>query len=303
MQSRGTPRKTQTPLEKMDALLLRHERLFRSMSGSEDFSKANEANDANDALPPIPQPRDGSFIPPAAQYSAAVKPPAERASAEPGFQRTPPTFDELDRSFPPNPYNYKPVGVTPKKQKSRALRIALDVVVYGLLVCLVVGAIFLSRGDRTSVFGLSFMEVRTPSMQPDIPQGSLVVVRDVDENDIVEGNDITYTRDADTTVTHRVIGIIEDFQDSGERGFETRGIDNDDPDFAIVPASNVVGKVAFHVPRLGRFLTSVRAHRRVVVGVLVGFVLLVLLIKVFLWRKKSIDSGSLILQKTWRRTN
>jgi signal peptidase len=54
----------------------------------------------------------------------------------------------------------------------------------------------------------------------------------------------------DMMITHRVIGIGE----GAYLHFITRGDANDKPDPFIVPASNVVGRVWFCLPLLGRFV-------------------------------------------------
>lgn len=177
----------------------------------------------------------------------------------------------------PEPESPAPADRPPKGGK--AGRIASAVVFYGLLLGLVVGAFLIAKGDKTPVFGYSFMNVLTNSMQSEIPQGSLVVVKDVDKNSIQIGNDITFMKDAETLVTHRVIGITENYEDTGERGFETWGIENERSDFDIVLAVNVVGVVKTHIPKVGEWLERLRENLWLVLGFIAGIVLLVFLLK------------------------
>ena len=88
-------------------------------------------------------------------------------------------------------------------------------------------------------------------MQSEIPKGSLVIAQQVDPETLEIGDDITFMANQTTTVTHRIIGIIEDYEGTGQRAFETQGIMNDEPDAQPVPAVNVVGKVIFHSLVLG----------------------------------------------------
>ena len=150
---------------------------------------------------------------------------------------------------------------------------------YGLLLSLVAGAFLLSQGDKKPILGYSIMNVLTWSMQSEIPQGSLVIIRDVDPGTIQINDDITYMKDTHTHVTHRVIGITEDFGGSGERGFETQGVDNDTPDFDIVPAENVIGVVKAHIPRVGAWLEWLRGHLLITLGFAIGLILLFILLK------------------------
>ena len=153
------------------------------------------------------------------------------------------------------------------------------VLFYGLLLCLVGGAFLLSRGDKKPILGYSFMNVLTWSMQSEIPQGSLVILKKTDPAAIRIKDDITFMRDAETPVTHRVIGITEDFEGSGARGFETQGVDNDAPDFDIVRAENVIGTVKAHIPRAGAWLEWLNGHLLITLGFTVGLILLFILLK------------------------
>ena len=161
----------------------------------------------------------------------------------------------------------------------KAWRIISTGLFYGLLLCLVGGAFLLSQGDKKPVFGHFFMNVLTWSMQSEIPQGSLVILKEVDPGTIQIGDDITYMRDAETPVTHRVIGITEDYEGSGERGFETQGVDNDAPDFEIVRAANVIGSVKAHIPRAGAWLEWLHEHLLLTLSFAAGLVLLFILLK------------------------
>ncbi|MDR3278712.1 MAG: signal peptidase I [Oscillospiraceae bacterium] len=110
------------------------------------------------------------------------------------------------------------------------------------------------NGAPRMFFGYSYFTVLTSSMQREIPRGSLVLVRRTDGGEIRVGDDITYMMDASSTVTHRVIEIYEDYNNSGERGFLTQGVNNTAPDPNVVYAPNVVGVVLFHVPIAGAAL-------------------------------------------------
>lgn len=172
-----------------------------------------------------------------------------------------------------------PVALPARSVKKRVGKIVSGILFYGLLLCMVVGAFLLSQGDKKPILGYSFMNVITGSMQSVIPMGSLVVVREADRNTIQIGDDITYMKDAETMVTHRVIGITEDYEGSDERGFETQGVDNDAPDFEIVRATNVVGVVKHHVPKLGQWLEWLRGNLVITLCFTGGFVLLAILLK------------------------
>jgi signal peptidase len=129
-------------------------------------------------------------------------------------------------------------------------------------------------GARGGLFGFSVYTVLSGSMQRELPQGSLIVVRQTDPAQIQIGDDITFYSDipagadTETTVTHRVVRVLEGYA-GGERGFETRGLENPLPDRTIVRAGDVVGRVAFHLPGIGGALFFIKGRWYLIAALLV----------------------------------
>ena len=121
-----------------------------------------------------------------------------------------------------------------------------------------------------AVFASNLAVVYSGSMAPEMPTGALAVVEPVDPADIEVGDIIAFDPpwdDDDVTVSHRVIEIVE-----GETlGFVTKGDANEDPDFDLVPATSVTGKIILSAPNLGYILARVSDYTH---GQL-GFVLFV----------------------------
>jgi len=61
--------------------------------------------------------------------------------------------------------------------------------------------------------------------------------------------------DQSTSMTHKIVGIYENYDSSGARGFQTKGVNNTNPDRDIVYEANVVGKVIFILPVIGMVLS------------------------------------------------
>ncbi len=138
-----------------------------------------------------------------------------------------------------------------------------DLAFYGFLAVMIF-AVFLfwggsGKGPKTFA-GFSAFTVLTSSMEDQIPKGSIVVTRYIDPNLLKTGDNITYMADEQTTITHQIIDIRENFQDTGQRAFETKGTMNEQPDQNLVPAGNVVGKVVFHNLTLGKIATFIRRN-------------------------------------------
>lgn len=167
---------------------------------------------------------------------------------------------------------------------SRVKTLASTIVFYVTLVVVVVGAFIVagsgSNGVPQNVMGFSTMTVLTRSMQDVIPQHSLIITRRVPPESIQIGDDITYLVRGNMTVTHRVIEIHENFQNSGMRGFVTQGVMNSSPDSDVVLAANLVGRVVFHNLFLGRMVAFFRSN----VLIAVGLVLMLMIFNVALKR-------------------
>lgn len=146
------------------------------------------------------------------------------------------------------------VVAAPQKRKKGAVALLFgEIGFYLVLLIVVVGIFFIqSDGAPKSIAGYSAFTVLTGSMQDVIPKGSLVVAKQVDDKELQIGDDITYLSGPTTTVTHRIVGITENYGDTGQRAFETKGVMNEKPDKLLVPAANVVGKVIFHSYGLGQ---------------------------------------------------
>ena len=151
----------------------------------------------------------------------------------------------------------------PEKEERGALTVAKDIGFYLLIVLLLV-LLFLTRarsdGSPNGIGGYYGMIVLSGSMEDVIPVGSLVIARHVDPQTLEIGDDITYMANQTTSVTHRIIGITEDYEGTGQRGFETKGTMNKEADSRIVMAANVVGIVVFHSLILGKAATFVNSQ-------------------------------------------
>jgi len=161
---------------------------------------------------------------------------------------------------------------------------------YGLLIAIVVTAYFVgntTKNQPRTVFGYSVFTVLTGSMRSEIPEGSLIITKYTDPNQIEVGDDITYLREDLSTVTHRVVEIYENYNNSGVRGFRTKGIDNPMVDTFIIHPNNILGVVVFHVAGVGSFLVYVQQNPLLIVLIGIILIALVYTIRYICWNRKS----------------
>lgn len=93
----------------------------------------------------------------------------------------------------------------------------------------------------------------TSSMEPEIQQGSLLLVSHAQLSQLKDGQILVFHAPWDKGVlyAHEIVSVIHE---NGTEYFKTAGINNPVADPALVPASAVVGVVAYHVPYLGYIL-------------------------------------------------
>jgi len=116
-----------------------------------------------------------------------------------------------------------------------------------ILIILVLFAAFVLV--TTTLLGWKLNPVMSGSMDPVLKAGGVIASRAVDPETIEVGDIITHkSPDIGVVLVHRVI----EKEDDDELLFRTKGDANENPDPYLVPAENVVGKVSFYIPFLGR---------------------------------------------------
>jgi signal peptidase len=132
--------------------------------------------------------------------------------------------------------------------------------------------------------GFTPYAILSPSMTPKYQVGDLVYVRSVDPEQLRVGDVVTYVANEDLVlVTHRIVEI-----DSENRCVYTQGDANDSRDTAPVHFENIVGRVAFSLPRLGYLSTYLTSTSGRYAGMAVLFFLLLLCLVPEFFRKKQI---------------
>lgn len=155
---------------------------------------------------------------------------------------------------------------------NKAFKIISKVLSWALFVILIIAAVFLLYYYiATKIYAakgpgyepkFSIYTIVSPSMTPNINVYDMIINVRVDEpNDIEVGDVITFISTSilspGMTITHRVVGLTTD--ENGQMCYQTRGDANNVTDQACAKFNNILGKVAFRIPQLGRiqfFLAS-----------------------------------------------
>ncbi|HEY3375841.1 MAG TPA: signal peptidase I [Candidatus Aquicultor sp.] len=119
--------------------------------------------------------------------------------------------------------------------------------------------------------------VKTDSMQPHMPAGSLMVFKTANIQSVFPGQIVVYRdgRSPNVLISHRVIGTSID---NGSVYLRTKGDSNNHTDEVLVDERRLVGAAVFVIPGVGRAL----AFARTPIGMLVLNTMLVLLVLLIL---------------------
>ena len=228
--------------------------------------------------------------------------PSVKAISEPADETIINLTAEMAEEVPVDPTEFLPERIVDKQStfpqesqtgKQTSVRRLSDILFYVVIAfILVVTLVFGGKTqDGFQLFGYSGFTVLSGSMQREIPEGSLVITKIVDPVEIKVGDDITFVRDDNTTVTHRVINIIEDYKGSGGRGFQTQGLENPDPDRDVVHEGNVIGVVKHSIPELGYILSYVSENIGLVFLILGGILVATIALSKVLSRQDEKTEG------------
>lgn len=133
---------------------------------------------------------------------------------------------------------------------------ALNFLLYTVFVSLLLGIAGLLIGSMLPIPGnVELKIVKSGSMEPTIPTGSLVIVKPGTRYSI--GDVITFGADTATQIptTHRIIAFTGE---NRETMYTTKGDANEEADPNPVARQDVIGKIVFHIPYVGFILDFAR---------------------------------------------
>lgn len=133
--------------------------------------------------------------------------------------------------------------------RKKIVTIFLDVLICFFLSALILYTISMinSRWSKYSlpgVAGVSFLVVKSGSMEPAIKTGDLLLVTKPETANLKAGDIISYFNDGGELITHRIVKVENE-------AFSTKGDANNVNDSSMVPADRIAGMYAARVPYLG----------------------------------------------------
>ncbi len=133
----------------------------------------------------------------------------------------------------------KMIRKTQAQKVIKFVRNLLFGVLFGLILVLTISVISTRvSGGEPQLFGYQLKTVLSGSMEPTFETGSLIVVKKVLQNEALQvGDIITFRKDEQNLVTHR---IIEELKTGTATSYVTKGDNVEDADPTPVLADNIV---------------------------------------------------------------
>ena len=168
-----------------------------------------------------------------------------------------------------------------KKAADKFVRIfaaVLAVLSVSILLFTLVSTLFLNRTDKEWFGYKAFIVLSDSMLATDFSAGDLVFVRHVDPGTLQPGDIIAFTSRNDSnygdTVTHKIRALTTTAD--GAPGFTTYGTTTDTDDEAVVPYSDVIGRYAGHLPKVGLFFNFLKTTPGYLLCIFLPFALLIL---------------------------
>lgn len=170
---------------------------------------------------------------------------------------------ELENSFN-NIFGVKHYNVKIIKKKENIFRFTINVLSYALFIWLLLigGTLLLyvadiriraAKGDYSAPVFNAYV-VLSGSMLPEIEIKDIVVTKKVPADELEVGDIITFitpdSRYGGISITHRILDKYYD-ESLGSYTYRTKGDNNNVADSALVPNTNILGKVILKIPKLG----------------------------------------------------
>lgn len=108
--------------------------------------------------------------------------------------------------------------------------------------------LFLNPHETPSLFGIKSYVIVSGSMTPNINVGDIVFSKEVDKEELKEGDVISFKR-SNNVITHRIVRI--NYNQNNEMMITTKGDNNNSEDSESVTFESIEGKVIGRIPKLG----------------------------------------------------
>lgn len=142
-----------------------------------------------------------------------------------------------------------------------------------LILYVICGQIAKKRNENPP---FALYTIISPSMEPNINVFDVVFVKKTNTKKLKEGDIITFystnTFFGNTPITHRIVEVLQ--LPDGEIAYRVKGDANSVPDDEKVLPKNIIGKVMFKVPKLGKIQYYLASKKGWIIAILIPSLLI-----------------------------
>lgn len=165
-------------------------------------------------------------------------------------------------------------SINKRRGREKTLKIIVGIIFVVIIYNIILIGISMVEGiENFSIFGYKAYIITSDSMKPEINNGDVVIVREIEQEEIKENDVIVFSENI-KSITHRVIEVIDV---GGNKEYKTKGDNNQVEDSQLVLFENIKGRVMFKIPFLGTVILFMK--NQIIVLILLLLILLFCLYK------------------------
>lgn len=174
---------------------------------------------------------------------------------------------------------YEVEELTKKISKEKTIRAGVKIIVVAILtLLLIVNLVMLYEHKRApneivSFLGNSFFNIVSNSMEPTINEDDVIMIKEVTIEEIQEGDIITFKKQDETIVTHRIVEMLDT---QNGRIYITKGDNNKEEDREPIEFSQIYGKYVFKINKAGKLVEKLQKSNGIISAVIIVLIIVVL---------------------------
>ena len=202
--------------------------------------------------------------------------------------------------------NYTKEAIEKRRYRANLVKAIGTKFIYIFAIVLIYNTVLITKSSLDNnaskeIFGYKAYIITTESMKPTIKIGDVIIVENVEEDKLKEGDVITLKKSGEI-ITHRIATIQEPVGDTKSR-YITKGDNNNIEDQEITEYDDIEGRKVIIIPFLGKMIMFLRNGLYGILSVVVILMICIYAIKEQKKRKKRRDKKKFEDEKHKKENN
>lgn len=170
---------------------------------------------------------------------------------------------------------YTDEDITKKLNRKSKIKKIINLIIYPIITILLICSIFIvlqvikNPGETANLFGYKVFNIISGSMEPNLNIGDIVIIKEIKTENIEKGDIITFRQEG-SAITHRVVDIVKENENTY---YQTKGDNNNANDDVLVSNKDIEGIYVFRIPKLGIIISNIRNTTSIIIIVLVLYLI------------------------------